>query len=143
VGKFYNIYDFRFVDLTLRSLDYNWEIDARIWLDSLQAESPNAMNELTAKLFESVAEDYPELTNRRELVKKVLENEFYSALQVKFAYAVTCHKAQGGQWKKVFIDPGQIADDQMNNDFYRWLYTALTRATETVFLVNFPDSAFA
>ena len=143
VGKFYNIYDFRFVELTLRSLDYNWEIDARIWLDSLQAESPNVMNELTAKLFESVAEDYPELTNRRELVKKVLENEFYSALQVKFAYAVTCHKAQGGQWKKVFIDPGQIADDQMNNDFYRWLYTALTRATETVFLVNFPDSAFA
>ena len=143
VGKFYNIYDSRFVDLTLRSLDYNWEIDARIWLDSLHAESPNAMNELTAKLFESVAEDYPELTNRRELVKKVLENEFYSALQVKFAYAVTCHKAQGGQWKKVFIDPGQIADDQMNNDFYRWLYTALTRATETVFLVNFPDSAFA
>jgi exodeoxyribonuclease-5 len=142
VGKFYNIYGFRFVDLTLRSLDYNWELDARVWLDALQSESPSAMNELTNKLFQSVAEDYPEITNRRELVKKIMENEFYNALQVKFAYAVTCHKAQGGQWKKVFIDPGQIAEDQLNTDFYRWLYTALTRASETVFLVNFPDAAF-
>ena len=72
------------------------------------------------------------------LVKKIYENEFFNALQVKFAYAVTCHKAQGGQWKKVFIDPGQVADEQLNSDFYRWMYTALTRASENVFLVNFP-----
>ena len=142
VRKSYNMYDFRFVDLTLRSLDYEWEIDARIWLDALQAESPAAMNEMTNKLFASVAEDYPEITNKREKFKKVFENEYYNALQVKFGYAVTCHKAQGGQWKKVFIDPGQIADDQLNSDFYRWLYTALTRATETVYLVNFPDKSF-
>jgi len=143
VRKSYNMYDFRFVDLTLRSLDYEWEIDARIWLDALQAESPAAMNEMTNKLFASVAEDYPEITNKREKFKKVFENEYYNALQVKFGYAVTCHKAQGGQWKKVFIDPGQIADDQLNCDFYRWLYTALTRATETVYLVNFPDKSFS
>lgn len=143
VRKSYSMYDFRFVDLTLRSLDYEWEIDARIWLDALQAESPAAMNEMTNKLFNSVAEDYPEITNKRERFKKVFENEFYNALQVKFAYAVTCHKAQGGQWKKVFIDPGQIAEDQLNSDFYRWLYTALTRATETVYLVNFPDKSFS
>jgi len=143
VRKSYNMYDFRFVDLTLRSLDYEWEIDARIWLDALQAESPAAMNEMTNKLFASVAEDYPEITNKREKFKKVFENEYYNALQVKFGYAVTCHKAQGGQWKKVFIDPGQIADDQLNSDFYRWLYTALTRATETVYLVNFPDKSFS
>jgi exodeoxyribonuclease-5 len=143
VRKSYNMYDFRFVDLTLRSLDYEWEIDARIWLDALQAESPAAMNEMTNKLFASVAEDYPEITNKREKIKKVFENEYYNALQVKFGYAVTCHKAQGGQWKKVFIDPGQIADDQLNSDFYRWLYTALTRATETVYLVNFPDKSFS
>ena len=142
VGRHYNIYDFRFVDLTLRSLDYGWEIDARIWLDALQAESPAAMNEMTNKLFESVLEDYPEITTKREKYKKVLENEYYNALQVKFAYAVTCHKAQGGQWKKVFVDPGQIAEEQLNSDFYRWLYTALTRASETVYLVNFPDTAF-
>jgi len=142
VGRHYNIYDFRFVDLTLRSLDYEWEIDARIWLDALQAESPAAMNEMTNKLFEAVLEDYPEITTKREKYKKVLENEYYNALQVKFAYAVTCHKAQGGQWKKVFVDPGQIAEEQLNSDFYRWLYTALTRASETVYLVNFPETAF-
>jgi len=142
VGKHHTIYDFRFVDLTLRSLDYEWEIDARIWLDALQAESPAAMNEMTNKLFEAVLEDYPEITTKRAKYKKVLENEYYNALQVKFAYAVTCHKAQGGQWKKVFVDPGQIAEEQLNSDFYRWLYTALTRASETVYLVNFPETAF-
>ena len=101
------------------------------------------MNEMTNQLFAAVAEDYPEITTKREMFKKVLDNEFYNSLQVKFGYAVTCHKAQGGQWKKVFIDPGQIADDQLNSDFYRWLYTALTRATETVYLVNFPDKIIA
>jgi len=139
VRKYHEIYGFRFVDLSLRSLDYDWEIDARIWLDALQSDSPAAMNEKTNKLFQAVAEDYPEITTKKLLYKKILENEYYNALQVKFAYAVTCHKAQGGQWKKVFIDPGQINDDQLNSDFYRWLYTALTRATETVFLVNFPQ----
>lgn len=138
VRKFHEMYNFRFVDLTLRSLDNGWEIDARVWLDALQAESPATMNEMTNKLFAAVAEDYPEITTKKELFKKVLGNEYYNALQVKFAYAVTCHKAQGGQWKKVFIDPGQITEDQLNSDFYRWLYTALTRATETVYLVNFP-----
>jgi exodeoxyribonuclease-5 len=142
VGKHHEMYGFRFVDLSLRSLDYEWEIDARIWLDALQSETPAAMNEMTNKLFAAVAEDYPEITTKRELYKKVFDNEYYNALQVKFGYAVTCHKAQGGQWKKVFIDPGQIADDQLNSDFYRWLYTALTRATETVYLVNFPEKSF-
>jgi len=138
VRKYHDVYGFRFVDLSLRSLDYNWEIDARVWLDGLQADSPTVMNELTNQLFQAVAEDYPEITNRRMLVKQIMENEYFNALQVKFAYAVTCHKAQGGQWKKVFIDPGQVNDDQLNTDFYRWLYTALTRASETVYLVNFP-----
>ncbi len=138
VRKYNEMYGFRFVDLTLRSLDYEWEIDARIWLDALQADSPAAMNEMTNTLFKAVSEDFPEITTKKELYRKVLDNEYYNALQVKFAYAVTCHKAQGGQWKKVFIDPGQINDDQLNSDFYRWFYTALTRATETVYLVNLP-----
>ncbi|MEI8273761.1 MAG: AAA family ATPase [Paludibacter sp.] len=142
VRKHHEMYGFRFVDLTLRSLDYDWEIDARIWLDALQAESPRVMNEMTNKLFQAVAEDYPEIMTKKELYKKILENEYYNALQVKFAYAVTCHKAQGGQWKKVFVDSGQISEEQLNSDFYRWLYTALTRATETVFLVNFPEKTF-
>ena len=142
VRKYHEIYGFRFVDLTLQSLDFDWEIDARIWIDALQSESPVQMNEMTNTLFEAVGEDYPEITNKRERFKKILENEYYNALQVKFAYAVTCHKAQGGQWKKVFIDPGQVTEDRINSDFYRWLYTALTRATETVFLVNFPETSF-
>lgn len=136
VRKHREIYNCRFVDLTLRSLDYGWEIDCQVWLDLLQSESPSQANALHQKLFQTVAEDYPEITNRRMLAKKVYENEFFNALQVKFAYAVTCHKAQGGQWKKVFIDPGMVADEQINTDFYRWIYTALTRATENVFLVN-------
>ncbi len=136
VRKHREIYNCRFVDLTLRSLDYGWEIDCQVWLDLLQSESPSQTNALHQKLFQTVAEDYPEITNRRLLAKKVYENEFFNALQVKFAYAVTCHKAQGGQWKKVFIDPGIVADEQINTDFYRWVYTALTRATENVFLVN-------
>lgn len=139
VRKHYEMYGFRFVDLSLRSLDYDWEIDARIWLDSLQSDSPTQMNEMTNQLFAAVAEDYPEITTKKLLLKKIYESEFFNSLQVKFAYAVTCHKAQGGQWKKVFVDPGQIADEQLNTDYYRWLYTALTRASETVFLVNFPE----
>lgn len=139
VRKHITMYGFRFADLTLRSLDYGWEIDAMIWLDLLQSESPAQANEMHQKLFEAVAEDYPEITTRKMLVRKIYESEFFNALQVKFAYAVTCHKSQGGQWKKVFIDPGQVADEQINTDFYRWMYTALTRASETVFLVNFPD----
>jgi exodeoxyribonuclease-5 len=138
VRKHREMYGFRFADLSLRSLDYNWEIDARIWLDLLQCESPSQANEMHQKLFEAVAQDYPEITNRRHLIKIIYENEFFNALQVKFAYAVTCHKAQGGQWKKVFVDPGQVADERLNSDFYRWMYTAVTRASESVFLVNFP-----
>ena len=142
IRKHREMYGFRFADLSLRSLDYGWEIDARVWLDGLTAENPALMNEMTIRLFTAVAEDYPEITNRRQLVRKVLENEFFNALQVKFAYAVTCHKAQGGQWKKVFIDHGFLPDDQINAEYFRWLYTALTRATNQVYLVNFPDEWF-
>ncbi len=136
VRKYYEMYGFRFVDLVLRSLDYDWEIDARIWLDALQADLPAQVNSLNQQLFNAVAEDYPEITNRKLKVKKVMESEFYNALQVKFAYAVTCHKAQGGQWRNVFIDQGNLDDSQINEDYYRWIYTAITRATEKVYLVN-------
>jgi exodeoxyribonuclease-5 len=137
VRKQREMYGFRFAELSLRSLDYGWEIDALVWLDILQADSPAHATQLHQTLIERIAEDYPEITSKKILWKKIYENEFFNALQVKFAYAVTCHKAQGGQWKKVFIDAGQISDEQINSGFYRWLYTALTRATETVYLVNF------
>mgnify|MGYP000854141014 FL=1 len=143
IRKFTEMYGFRFVDATVRSLDYDWEIDTRIWLDTLNAETPAKVQEMNKILFEKVAEDYSEIKQKRQKVKKIYENEFFNALQVKFAYAITCHKAQGGQWKKVFVDPGRISDEQINDDFYRWLYTALTRATENVFLVNFPVKFFS
>jgi len=142
VRRHCEMYGFRFVDLSLRSLDYNWEIDTRIWLDALQSDSPSHTNEMSQKLFEAIAEDYPEITNKKFLMKTILESEYYNALQVKFAYAVTCHKAQGGQWKRTFIDQSRLTEEQANVDYYRWLYTALTRATEKVFLVNFPDECF-
>ena len=142
IRKHREMYGFRFVDLTLKSLDYGWEMDARVWLDSLQSENPEQMNRLSGELFAAVAEDYPEITQKRPLYKKIFENEYFNALQVKFAYAVTCHKAQGGQWNKVFIDNGYITAEQIDTEYYRWLYTALTRATEQVYLVNFPDEWF-
>ncbi|MGC3977304.1 MAG: AAA family ATPase [Paludibacteraceae bacterium] len=142
IRKHKKMYGFRFADLTLKSLDYGWEIDARVWLDSLQSESPEQMNKLTNDLFQAVAEDYPEITQKRKLYKKILESDYFNALQVKFAYAVTCHKAQGGQWKKVFIDNGFVKPEQIDIEYYRWLYTALTRATEQVYLVGFPDEWF-
>ena len=138
IRKFGEMYDFRFVDLTLRSLDFGWEIDARIWLESLQSESPQHTAQLSRTLFDRVSEDYVDIKNKRERYKQIFENEYLNALQVKFAYAVTCHKAQGGQWKTIFVDAGMMPDAIIDRNYYRWLYTALTRATEQVFLVNYP-----
>ena len=132
------LYDFHFVDASLRAVDYDWEIDVTLWLDTLFTDSPEANYELQKQLFLRVAEDYPEIRNKRDLWLEVMKSPYYNALQVRFAYAVTCHKAQGGQWKRVFIDPGKVSDEQLGEDFYRWFYTALTRAQEKVFLINFP-----
>jgi len=139
IRKHREMYGFRFAELSLRSLDAGWEIDAMVWLDILQAETPAQVNELSNKLFFAVQEDYLEIGSKRERYRKMQENEFLNALQVKFAYSVTCHKAQGGQWKKVFIDMSILPDMQIDVNYYRWLYTALTRATETVYLVNYPS----
>ena len=137
------IYGFQFADASLRSVDYDWEIDTILWLDTLSTESPEQNQQLQQTLFSRIAEDYPEIHNRKELVKKVYESEYYNALQVRFAYAVTCHKAQGGQWKYIYIDAGNIGQDEerMSNlqerkEYIRWLYTAITRATEKIYLIG-------
>ena len=132
------MYGFRFVDASIRAVDDEREIDVTLWLDTLFTDSPEANYELQKQLFLRVAEDYPEIRNKRDLWKEVMKSPYYNALQVRFAYAVTCHKAQGGQWKRVFIDPGKVSDEQLGEDFYRWFYTALTRAQENVFLIHFP-----
>lgn len=137
------MYGFQFADASLRSVDYDWEIDTILWLDTLSTESPEQNQPLQRTLFSRIAEDYPEIRNHKEMVKKVYESEYYNALQVRFAYAVTCHKAQGGQWKHVYIDAGNIAQDaermnhlQERKEYIRWLYTAITRATEKIYLIG-------
>ena len=133
----HQLYGFNFADVSLKAIDYDWEIDTIALINSLYSETPEAGYLLTKQLFENISKDYPQIKNQKELTKQVLENPYYNALHIKHAYAVTCHKAQGGQWKNVFIDQGKITEDMLSTDYYRWLYTALTRATEKVFLVNF------
>ncbi len=130
---------FRFVDATLTFPDYDGlELEATLLLDTLMSPSPALTRAQQQQLFDSVWADYPEISTRRERMKAVQADPLYNALQVKFAYAVTCHKAQGGQWQQVFIDQGYMTDDMLDADYLRWLYTAITRATERVYLVNWP-----
>ena len=138
----HELYGFHFAKASLRSVDYNREIEALIWLDTLTTETPEANYALQKELFARIAEDYPEIRNKKELVKKIYESPYYNALQVRFAYCVTCHKAQGGQWKHVYIDKG-LSDEGIREleaserrEFLRWLYTALTRATEKVYILR-------
>ena len=132
------MYGFHFADAQLRALDYDWEIDAVIWLDTLHSDSPEMNNGLHRELFGRIAEDYPELAyNRKKLIEAIYQSPYYNALQVRFAYAVTGHKSQGGQWKHVYIDPykgGELHADE--EGFYRWLYTAVTRASEKVYFIK-------
>lgn len=132
------MYGFRFADVQLQSLDYDWEIDAVVWLDTLYSDSPEANNALHRQLFERIAEDYPELAhNKKKLVETIYQSIYYNALQVRFAYAVTGHKSQGGQWKHVYIDAYKGGGLHAEEDgFYRWLYTAITRASEKVYFIK-------
>ena len=133
------MYGFRFADVTLRFPDYNdMELEVTVLLDTLHTDSPALPKEMSDKLFYSVLEDYADITIKRERMKKMKSDPYYNALQVKYAYAVTCHKAQGGQWQRVFLDQGYMTEDMLSPDYFRWLYTAFTRATETLYLVNWP-----
>lgn len=143
IYRYQNVYNYRFADVRLGLIDYdNKEIEAKILIDTLGIETASLPNEKQRELFETILLDYDEATVRREKIKKARENPFFNALQVKFAYAVTCHKAQGGQWKAVFIDLGFFKEEMLNIEYLRWLYTAFTRATEKLYLVNFPEDFF-
>ena len=140
VGGVEEMYGFRFADVTLSLLDYDdCEIDVKIMLDALVSESPSLTKEESERLFSAVWEDYPEIRSKRKRMEQVRNNPYYNALQVKYGYAVTCHKAQGGQWQRVFVDQGFVSPDMMGVDYYRWLYTAFTRASEKLYLVNWSD----
>jgi len=143
VSGFQELYGFRFADVTLRFIDYgDKELDVKILLDTLHAETPSLSRDQNRTLYEAVSEDYQDIANKRKRLKAVRENEYFNALQVKFAYAVTCHKAQGGQWNHVFIDQGYMMDEMMNKEYLRWLYTAITRAKKHVYLLNFRREFF-
>lgn len=143
INKYEELYGFRFANVCLRFIDYeNIEIDCKIFLETLSIETASFTVEENRRLFEAVSEDYAEIRNKRERWKKVKENPYFNALQVKFAYALTCHKAQGGQWKAVYIDHGYINEEMLDIEFYRWLYTAFTRPAEKLYLVNFDKGFF-
>ncbi|MCH7658330.1 MAG: AAA family ATPase [Bacteroidetes bacterium] len=136
-------YGFRFADMVFKLLDYtNIEFEAKVLLDTLHVEAASLSNEENKKLFYSILEDYSEESSKKKQFESVRENKFFNALQVKFGYAVTCHKAQGGQWKNVFVDQGFLSEDMVNIEYLRWLYTAITRATSNLYLVNFSDKFF-
>jgi exodeoxyribonuclease-5 len=143
IYKYEELYGFRFANVCLRFTDYDdVEFDCKIFLETLSIESASFSYDQNRQLFEAVSEDYADIRNKRERWKKVKENPYFNALQVKFAYAITCHKAQGGQWKAVYVDHGFINEDMLDVEFYRWLYTAFTRPTEKLFLVNFDKGFF-
>lgn len=140
VGTTEEMYGFRFADVTLSLSDYeDCELDVKIMLGTLTSESPSLTKNESEALFAAVWEDYPEIRSKRKRMEEVRKNPYYNALQVKYGYAVTCHKAQGGQWKRVFIDQGYVTPEMAGPDYYRWLYTAFTRASEKLYLVNWSE----
>lgn len=132
---------FRFADATLRFPDYgDYEMDCRVLLSTLASESPALTREESHRLYEAVLEDHADAPSRKERLKRLRQDPYYNALQIKYAYAVTCHKAQGGQWDRVFVDQGHLGVEPSGLPYLRWLYTALTRATGRLFLVNWPET---
>ncbi len=138
------LYGFRFADLIVEFPDYPNEpnLEVKIILDSINTESPSMSRDKMKELYFAVSEDYADISNKRKRLEKVLQDPYYNALQVKFSYAITCHKSQGGQWPIVFIDQGYLTKEMIGYEFNRWLYTAITRSSERVYLVNFSKEFF-
>ena len=135
------LYGLRFADVSLEFPDYdNAEEDMTVILDALMTEAPALTQEQNEQLFQRVLEDYEDIPLKADRMKKVREDEYYNALQVKFGYAITCHKAQGGQWAHIYLDQGYMTDEMLTPDYIHWLYTAFTRATEHLYLVNWPKT---
>ena len=135
------LFGFRFADVTMTLPAYDsYELTATVILDSLTTESPALSREQQEQLYNAVMEDYADIPLKADRIKQLKKDKYFNALQIKFAYAVTCHKAQGGQWAHVYIDQGYMTDDMLSPDYIHWLYTAFTRATEKLFLVNWPTT---
>lgn len=139
IRRIYELYGFRFADVLLSFPDYDdLELEAKIILETLHSEAPALSYTDSERLYKAVAEDYVDIPRKKDRFDKIKSDEHFNALQVKFSYAVTCHKAQGGQWENVYIDQGYMTQEYVNSDYFKWLYTAITRATKQVYLVNFP-----
>jgi exodeoxyribonuclease V len=138
------IYGLRFADADIAFIDRENMpgIRTQLLMDTINAETPSLTVQQQQQFFNTVIEDLGEESNKGIIMRYIKENPYYNALQIKFAYAMTCHKAQGGQWPCVFIDQGYITDEMLGPDYFRWLYTAVTRATEKLYLVNFNEKFF-
>ncbi len=136
------LYGFRFADAQIEFQDAeNYTLECKVLLDTLYTDSPNLPYEDQKKLYAEILKDYEDLPKKKQ-IEEIKQNPYYNALQIKFAYAVTCHKSQGGQWEAVFVDQGYLVEEMLNKELLRWLYTATTRATKELFLVNFNDQFF-
>ena len=142
IKKYEERYGFRFADMVLKFPDYNLEIEAKVMMDVLHLDTPALPSEKNKELYQNILADYLNIKTRRKQFEAVKNNPYFNALQIKFAYAVTCHKAQGGQWERVFIDQGMFNRNEITIDYLRWFYTALTRSTDKVYLVNFAEDFF-
>jgi exodeoxyribonuclease V len=143
IRRYEERYGFHFADMTLKFPDYNLELESKVMLDVLHLDTPALPSEKNRELFQNVLSDYIHIKTRRKQYEAVKNDPFFNALQIKFAYAVTCHKAQGGQWERVFIDQGMFNRNEISVDYLRWFYTALTRSTDRVYLVNFAEDFFS
>lgn len=144
IKHFEEMYGFHFADVELSFTDYPDQpnVETKILLDTLNSNSASLTEEENTKLFNAIEEDYRDIPNRRERYKEMRKNPWFNALQVKFAYALTCHKTQGGQWRNIFIDSSLNQKETLEKEDLRWIYTALTRAQEKVYFVNFKEDFF-
>jgi len=142
IKNYEELYGFRFADMELRFTDYDFEVETKVLLDVLHLDSPSLPPERQRELFNNVLAEHAGIKARRKQIEAVKNDPYFNALQIKFSYAVTCHKAQGGQWERVFVDQGMFNSQETSIDYLRWLYTAITRATDKLYLVNFKDDFF-
>jgi exodeoxyribonuclease-5 len=144
IRKYSELYGFRFADVTIRMVDYPDEpsLEVLLLLDTLNSESPALNQEENQRFFREVLADYSGLKSKKKQLNGVRTNPHFNALQVKHSYSLTCHKTQGGQWDAVFLEKGYMAEDQLNDEYLRWIYTAVTRASKVLYLVNFDHRFF-
>ncbi len=145
ISRFEELYDLRFANLTLRLLDYPDQepFEAKVVLDTLYSAEASLNDKAYKNLYDQVVADYADLSTKAERIKAIKNDPYLNALQIKFAYALTCHKSQGGQWQAVFVDQGYLTEEMVNHEYLRWLYTAITRATKELYLVNFNKDFFS